>query len=90
MGYTAIKILQSIRTNLMDQAFQYVIDNGGLDTEMCYPYKAIQGTCMYNVSCNDADVISYNDIPTGDEMALKQAVATVGPVSVAIDAALQS
>lgn len=75
---------------LMDQAFQYVIDNSGLDTEQCYPYKAIESTCIYKTSCNDADVIKYNDIPSGDEMALQQAVATVGPVSVAIDAALES
>lgn len=45
---------------------------------------------MYKTSCNAADVIKYNDIPSGDEMALQQAVATVGPVSVAIDAALES
>lgn len=49
-----------------------------------------QGTCMYKSSCNSADVVKFNDIPTGNEMALQQAVATVGPVSVAIDAALSS
>lgn len=34
--------------------------------------------------------IGYVDIPQGDEDKLKAAVATIGPVSIAIDASHQS
>ncbi|KAG8178114.1 hypothetical protein JTE90_017461 [Oedothorax gibbosus] len=71
---------------LMDQAFDYIQQNGGIDTESSYPYTAEDGTCHYKKASSGATVSGHVDIPTGDEEALKQAVATVGPVSVAIDA----
>jgi len=71
---------------LMDLAFQYVKDNGGIDTEDSYPYTAKNGKCMYNATNSGATLTSWMDIPTGSEDDLQKAVATVGPISVAIDA----
>lgn len=71
---------------LMDNAFKYIKANGGIDTEESYPYTGKDGTCKYNPGNVGATVTGYTDIPEGDEEALKQAVATVGPISVAIDA----
>jgi len=70
---------------LMDQAFQYIIANKGIDTEASYPYKAVQGTCAYNAANSAATLSSYQDVTTGDENALAVAVQQQ-PVSVAIDA----
>lgn len=71
---------------LMDNAFQYIKDNGGIDTEASYPYKAKEGRCNYNPANKGGEDTGFVDIPQGDESALQNALATVGPVSVAIDA----
>jgi len=74
----------------MDSAFQYVISNGGIDTETSYPYTASQGYCNYNAANSAATISGFQDLPSGNEATLQQAVATAGPVSVAIDASQNS
>jgi len=71
---------------LMDNAFKYIKANGGIDTEASYPYEARDGKCRYNPATIGATLVGFTDIPEGDEEALTQAIATVGPISVAIDA----
>jgi len=70
---------------LMDYAFEYVIANKGICAETAYPYKGVDGTCQK--TCDKVVTISgYQDIPSGNEASLLNAVGTVGPVSVAIEA----
>ncbi len=45
-----------------------------------------QGQCRYNPSQRAANCTKYYFVSEGDEEALKQALANVGPISVAIDA----
>jgi len=71
---------------LMDQAFQYVMQNNGIDTEASYPYTATgPNTCEFS-SSNIGDTISnYQDVTAGSESALLTA-SNQQPISVAIDA----
>jgi len=74
---------------LMDYAFEYIIRNKGIDTEESYPYHASQGTCRYNRQHSGGELVSYTNVPSGNEGALLNAVATQ-PTSVAIDASHSS
>jgi len=71
---------------LMDNAFRYIKSNGGIDTEVSYPYEARDGPCRFKKADVAATDVGYTDVPEGDEAALTQAIASVGPISVAIDA----
>ena len=75
---------ESCEGGLMDNAFQYIIKNGGLCSEASYPYLALdQDSCM---RCKDiATISSYVDVAANNVTALLDAV-TLGPVSVAIEA----
>ncbi|KAJ8335257.1 hypothetical protein SKAU_G00408960 [Synaphobranchus kaupii] len=71
---------------LMHHAFKYVIDNHGIDSDSSYPYHAVQEQCKYDPANRAANCSSYSFVKEADEGALKSAVASVGPISVAIDA----
>ncbi|KAJ3695967.1 hypothetical protein LUZ60_001344 [Juncus effusus] len=71
---------------LMDYAFEFIINNGGIDTEADYPYTGTDGTCSSSKKKKYAATIdSYEDVTVNSESALKKAVANQ-PVSVAIEA----
>ncbi|CAH1391323.1 unnamed protein product [Nezara viridula] len=71
---------------LMDFAFQYVVDNNGIDTENSYPYEGPVADCRYNTTSVGTSATGYVIIPEGDERALEEAVATIGPISAGVDA----
>lgn len=75
---------------LMDQGFTYIHDNNGIDTEASYPYTAMDGKCVFDPANVGATLSSCEDISSGDEGALANAVNMVGPISVAIDASHMS
>jgi KDEL-tailed cysteine endopeptidase len=71
---------------LQDSAFEWVINNGGITSEDDYVYTAQNGTCDATKTKNHtATITGYEDVPSGDETALMNAVANQ-PVTVAIEA----
>ncbi|XP_076371767.1 cathepsin L-like peptidase [Tachypleus tridentatus] len=75
---------------LMDQAFDYIKDNHGIDTELSYPYEGKDDVCRFSKKKVGATDTGYVDLPQGDEEKLKEGIATIGPISVAIDASHES
>lgn len=69
----------------MSNAFKY-LEGHSIEPESAYPYRATDGPCRYNESLGVGSVTDIGDIPEGNETALMEAVATVGPISIAIDA----
>jgi len=71
---------------LMTEGFDYVQKNG-VNLEAVYPYEAVDTNgCRFNAAGVLGHIAGHKDIPQSDEKALENAVGTVGPVSVAIDA----
>ena len=67
-----------------------MIQNNGLDTEASYPYKAVDENCVFKKNSIGATIKSFVDVKANSESALQNAVATVGPISVATDASHMS
>jgi len=80
---------QSCEGGLMDDAFQFVLDNKGICAEADYPYVAKDEACKK--TCKSVSTITdFKDVPTdptnpNNETALMAAVM-IGPVSIAIEA----
>lgn len=77
---------QGCNGGLMDYAFQFILQNGGINLEKNYPYVGMDGQCQSNRTGDPLVTIDgYEDVPLNDESALLKAVANQ-PVSVAIEA----
>ncbi|GAB1298287.1 Cathepsin R [Apodemus speciosus] len=70
-------------------AFQYVLHNGGLESEATYPYEGKDGPCRYNPKNSSAEITGFVSLPPSEDI-LMVAVATIGPISAGIDASHES
>ncbi|XP_074264073.1 cysteine proteinase mucunain-like [Silene latifolia] len=68
---------------LMDYAFEFIIKNGGIDSEEDYPYTGRDGRCdTYRKNAKVVTIDGYEDVPA-NEKSLQKAVANQ-PVSVSV------
>jgi len=70
--------------------WRYAMAAGGNQGESSYRYTARKGYCKFNRGQVVATVSSFHDTSPGSESDLANALARVGPVSVAIDASANS
>jgi cathepsin L len=67
-------------------ALENVIKRGGIDSEKSYPYQGDDESCSYNKSNIGAIIKSVVNITKYNMTELVNAIGTIGPISVAIDA----
>ncbi|XP_057501973.1 actinidain-like [Actinidia eriantha] len=79
-------INEGCKGGFMDDAYEFIINNGGINTEENYPYIGQDDQCDEpKKNENYVTIDSYEQVPPNNEWAMKRAVA-YQPVSVAIDA----
>ncbi|XP_078323573.1 cathepsin L-like isoform X3 [Crassostrea virginica] len=74
---------------LPTNAYTYISRNGGIDTEESYPYTGRKNKCKFQQSQVGATCKGFVQVTSG-ELNLQKAVASVGSISVAIDASRPS
>jgi len=78
---------QGCNGGLPNDAFDYVKQCGGLDTEQSYPYTAHQGQCAFKKQDIGSTVTGYKMATSnGDETTLQASVSSVSPISIGVDA----
>ncbi|OIW04974.1 hypothetical protein TanjilG_00324 [Lupinus angustifolius] len=75
---------QGCITGKVTNALNWVIKNGGIASDVVYPYKAQQGTCQASKVGNIATITSFAKVAQSDA-ALLSATA-IQPISVSVDA----
>ncbi|CAI0425870.1 unnamed protein product [Linum tenue] len=71
---------------MMEQAFQFIEQVGGLTTETNYPYEAKDESCnSAKLNAAAVQIDGYEMVPENDENALMKAAANQ-PIAIAIDA----
>jgi C1A family cysteine protease len=70
---------------LMSNAFEYIISNGGIDSEASYPYTARDGSCKWKAP-GVTHMKNWTMIAK-DEKQMASYCAAKGPISIAVDAA---
>jgi C1A family cysteine protease len=69
------------------EALNWVVQQGGLDTDSCYPYTAQDGSCASSQCTPNANLKITTVTPiAGDESSIYSALGSDGPLSICCDA----
>lgn len=71
---------------LMTQSYRYIMDVGGISSQKNYPYVAREQKCTYKPEYSNTSISGFVELPEGNEQKLVEAIATIGPIAVALDA----
>jgi len=73
------------------RAYKFMLRHGGLPSEDDYgPYLGNDGFCHFNETRPSFQISGYVNVTSGDQNALRVAIAKHGPVSIGIDASHRS
>jgi len=74
--------------SIAEIAFDYIASNGGQTKEQLMPYLARDSTCTYDKTRTPpaATVSGYVKLPENNYTALMNAIATIGPIAVSVEA----
>lgn len=71
-------------------ALAFVQKNNGIDSDAAYPYQGNVGKCRSDTAKTNFTIKNIYKIAPGVEWELESAIAMTGPISVCIDASLDS
>lgn len=80
------KVDEGCNGGLMENAFQYLKENGGIELSKDYPYKGYKQKCKFDKSKSAMKVTGFHFAPSEDEEVIKQMLYTTGPLAVALNA----
>nr|QDL52667.1 cathepsin K [Meretrix petechialis] len=72
------------RGGWMNNAYKYISDNKGIDSESCYPYAGRDQYCRYRASCKAASDSGARNVGKS-EYSLQSSLSSVGPIAIAMD-----
>ncbi|XP_030371275.1 cathepsin L1 [Scaptodrosophila lebanonensis] len=67
-----------------EYAFEFVTNQQGLAVGEKYPYLDKRDTCKYQSELSGAEITGFAVIPPKDEQAMKEAIATLGPLACSV------
>jgi cathepsin F len=80
------KVDQGCSGGLMEDAYKYLMQAGGVDSNESYPYNGRGNTCNYKPTASAAQVSGYNFAGTQDEEQIKAILHQTGPLAIAMNA----
>ena len=72
--------------SVAEVAYDYIVSNGGMTLESNYPYKGRDMTCTFKAGSAAVSCTGYVKLPENNYTALMNAIATIGPIAISVEA----